>query len=164
MKKKNIMQFIAFGVVGLSNTLVSQVVFMVCIAFGWHYIPSNAAAFILSVLNAYFWQSRFVFKADRSLERRVWWKTLLKTYISYAFTGLLLNSLLLMLWIDAVKIDRFTPPLTEFVNSLGVTISNKDLSADLCPLLNAVINIPLNFVINKFWAYRQKESDQSRKI
>lgn len=161
MKKKGILQFIVFGIVGVSNTIVSQAVFMACIALDWHYIPANAAAFILSVLNAYFWQNRFVFKEDKALEKRVWWKVLLKTYISYAFTGLLLNSLLLILWIDVVRIERFTPPLTELVNGIGIGIGNKDLAADLCPLLNAVINIPLNFFINKFWAYRQKASGKN---
>ena len=161
---KSIAQFIKFGIVGLSNTLISQIVYMVLIALGAHYIAASVAAFIISVLNAFFWQNKYVFKADENKEQRVWWKVLLKTYAAYAFTGLLLNNLLLIMWIDIIKIEQFTQPLTDFVNGLGINISNTDLAVDLAPILNIVVNVPINFVINKFWAYRQKnDSDMTGK-
>ena len=158
MKNRSLLQFIKFGLVGVSNTLVSQVVYMVCIALGLHYIAANIIAFIISVLNAFFWQTRFVFKEDESAEKRVWWQVLLKTYAAYAFTGLLLNNLLLIFWIDLIQLESYTQPLTDFVNGLGIGISNSDLAKDIAPLLNIVVNVPINFVINKFWAYRQKKS------
>ena len=161
---KSITQFIKFGIVGLSNTLISQIVYMVLIALGAHYIAASVAAFIISVLNAFFWQNKYVFKADENKEQRVWWKVLLKTYAAYAFTGLLLNNLLLIMWIDVIRIEQFTPPITDFVNGLGINISNTDLAVDLAPILNIVVNVPINFVINKFWAYRQKnDSDIAQK-
>lgn len=153
---KSLLQFIKFGIVGLSNTLISQIVYMVLIAFGAHYIAASVAAFIISVLNAFFWQNKFVFKADENKEQRVWWKVLLKTYAAYAFTGLLLNNLLLIMWIEVIKIEQFTQPLTDLVNGLGINISNADMAVDLAPILNIVVNVPINFVINKFWAYKQK--------
>lgn len=153
---KSLLQFIKFGIVGLSNTLISQIVYMVLIALGAHYIAASVAAFIISVLNAFFWQNKFVFKADENKEQRVWWKVLLKTYAAYAFTGLLLNNLLLIMWIEVIKIEQFTQPLTDLVNGLGINISNTDMAVDLAPILNIVVNVPINFVINKFWAYKQK--------
>lgn len=157
MNKKTLLQFASFLVVGASNTIVSQIVYMICIYIGFHYVAANAAAFVLSVLNAYFWQNKFVFKEDESQKKRVWWKVLLKTYISYAFTGLFLNTVLLALWIDIVKIERFTGPLTQLVSQAGFDIDNRRLAEIISPLINIVINLPLNFIINKFWAYRQKK-------
>lgn len=159
LKNKSLIQFIKFGLVGVSNTLVSQVVYMICYnAFGLYPLISNAIAFIISVFWAFCWQNRFVFKEEENAGKRIWWQVLFKTYCAYAFTGLFLNSVLLEMWMRAVHLENFTPPLTDYVNSLGISISNYDLAVNIAPLLNIVINVPLNFVINKFWAYRQKKS------
>lgn len=50
MKKINgkvITQFIKFGIVGVSNTLVSLLVYYILIFLGTHYIIANTAGFIL---------------------------------------------------------------------------------------------------------------------
>lgn len=153
---KALIQFIKFGIVGLTNTLISQVIYMFVVWLGGHYLVASIIAFVISVLNAFFWQNKVVFKEDEEKEHRVWWKVLLKTYAAYAFTGLLLNNLLLVMWIDLIKIEQFTPPLTELINGWGIGIENHDLAVDLAPILNIFVNVPINFVINKFWAYRQK--------
>ncbi len=153
---KSLVQFIKFGIVGISNTLISQLIYMFFVWLGAHYLVASVIGFIVSVLNAFFWQNRVVFKEDKDKEHRVWWQVLLKTYAAYAFTGLLLNNLLLIMWIDLIKIEQFTPPLTGFINGLGINIYNYDLAVDLAPILNIFVNVPINFVINKFWAYRQK--------
>lgn len=158
MKNKLLKQIVSFGLVGVLNTLVNQAVYMIFVAAGMHYLAASITGFIISVLHAYLWQTKVVFKEDESLEKRVWWQVLLKTYAAYAFTGLFLNNVLLVLWIDLLKIERFTPPLTELVNSFGIKIDNHELAVDIAPLLNICINVPLNFVINKFWAYRQKKT------
>lgn len=162
MKNKLLKQIVSFGLVGVLNTLVNQVVFMICIGLGMHYIGANIMGFIISVLHAYLWQTKLVFKEDESLEKRVWWQVLLKTYAAYAFTGLFLNNVFLILWIDILKIERFTPPLTELVNSFGIGIGNRELATDIAPLLNICVNVPLNFLINKFWAYRQKKKSEKK--
>ncbi len=83
MNKKNIIQFIKFGLVGVSNTLVNYLVFEICrLVFGLDIVISNTLGFLISVLNAYFWGSRFVFKEDETKEKRIWWRVLLKTYAS----------------------------------------------------------------------------------
>ena len=153
---KALIQFIKFGIVGLTNTLISQVIYMFVVWLGGHYLVASIVAFIISVLNAFFWQNKVVFKEDEEKEHRVWWKVLLKTYAAYAFTGLLLNNLLLVMWIDLIKIEQFTPPLTGLINGWGIGIDNHDLAVDIAPILNIFVNVPINFVINKFWAYRQK--------
>jgi putative flippase GtrA len=119
-------QFIKFGIVGASNTLIALAIYYALIYWGAHYIIANIAAFILSVCNAYFWNSRFVFKKKTSEGA----KTFLKTIIAYGSTGLL-STVLLFLMVDILLISEW-----------------------IAPLINLCITIPTNFLLNKYWAFR----------
>lgn len=123
-------QFIKFGIVGLTNTAISYGIYAGMLFIGCHYIVANITQFVLSVAWSYYWNNRMVFTLDEG-QHRVWWKSLLKTYAAYAFTGLFLNSILLVLWVDV----------------LGI-------SAYIAFFLNLIVSIPTNFLINRFWAFR----------
>lgn len=157
--KKTLIQFIKFGLVGVLNTVVNYVVYALAIAFfgSDYYILASVLGFIISVFHAYLWQVKLVFKEEEGGEKRVWWQVLIKTYIAYSFTGLILNNLLLIFWLDIVKIEGLMAPLVEAASGLGLSLTAKEAAAYVAPLFNMVVSIPLNFVINKFWAYRQKE-------
>ncbi len=162
MNKSNIIQFIKFGLVGVSNTLVNYIVYVIFVWLGAHYVIANTMGFLISVLNAYFWGSRFVFKEDETKEKRVWWQVLLKTYASYAL-GFVLNTLLLALWIDLVHIGKYMGFVGDWIGwASGVftflpkTMTPDEISEIVAPFINMVVTIPLNFIINKFWAYKQK--------
>lgn len=163
-KKKfsGIWQFIKFGLVGLSNTVVSYGTYVVCVTLGAHYLLASVAGFILSVLNAYFWSNKFVFKQEEGAEKRVWWKVLIKTYIAYGFSGLILNNVLLILWIDVIHIGNHVGPLLELLAKLGIQMTGAGFSEYVAPVLNMLLTVPLNYVINKFWAYRQKSETSKR--
>lgn len=170
MRKSNVIQFIKFGLVGVSNTVVNYVVYVVFVALGAHYLIANTLGFIISVLNAYFWGSRFVFKEDETKEKRVWWKVLLKTYTSYAL-GFFLNSVLLALWVDIVNIGQYFGFVGEIIayfsgtfTFLPKSMTAKEISEIIAPFINMVVTIPINFVLNKFWAYRQKNKSENIKV
>ena len=93
---KHIKQFLKFGLVGLSNTLISEVIYAVIVCLKGHYLFASTTGFVLSIFNAYYWNNRYVFKEDESLEKRVWWKVLIKTFIAYLW-GFLANLMLLVL-------------------------------------------------------------------
>ena len=118
---------------------------------------ANLVGFVISVLSAFLLQSKFVFRQDENAEKRVWWKVLIKTYISYSITGLFLTALLLWLWLDVINLGSHIGGLCDWLAGIGLKFQPEDLAASLAPLLNMFITIPLNFVINKFWAYRQKK-------
>lgn len=151
-------QLIKFGLVGVSNTVVSYVVYSVC-----YYVlhtnvhVANVAGFIISVLNAYFWQSRFVFRETDDGEHRVWWQVLVKTYVSYAFSGLFLTEVLLILWLNIIHLGQYLGGISDWLAGFGLSFEPNDLAVSLAPFLNMIITIPINFCINKFWAYRQKK-------
>ncbi len=125
----SLIQFVKFGIVGLSNTLISYVVYVAGVWFGMHYLLASILGFVISVLNSFYWNNKYVFGQGK--EERNLLKTLLKTFMAYAFTGLVLANILLYIWVDILGISEY-----------------------LGPLINLVVTVPLNFVINKLWAFR----------
>ena len=123
-------QFFKFGLVGISNTIVSLAVYYVFLYINEKlYILGNILGTVVSIANAFFWNDKFVFKDKRnSLSDK--FKRLLKTYVSYGGTSLLS---FVMLWVE--------------VSLFGV---NKTVA----PIVNLIITIPLNFIINKLWTFR----------
>ena len=128
-----IVQFVKFGLVGVSNLVVYYIVYRILLHFGCHYIVANGIGFVVSVLNSYLWNSIFVFKTSDGADRSGT-ATLVKTFIAYALTGLVLQSLLLHVLIDMLHI-----------------------SEKVAPLLTVCVTTPLNFLLNKFWTYREKD-------
>lgn len=127
---KLFIQFIKFGLVGISNTLISLFIYYLCIFCGVNYIMSNTLAFIISVINAYYWNNRYVFKNDIDMMKRSVIKSFIKVFSSYSFT-FVLGTVLLILWVHILHISEL-----------------------IAPLINLCITIPLNFLLNKFWAFR----------
>lgn len=131
-----LIQFIKFGIVGVSNTLLSYViniaVLLILAPFhlSWDYFAANIVAFILSVAWSFFWNNRYVFTVREGEERNIP-AALFKTYVSYALTGLFLANVLSYIWVDVTGISKF-----------------------IAPLLNLVISVPVNFLMNKLWAFK----------
>lgn len=121
-----IKQFVKFGLVGVSNTVLNLVVYYGLLYLGVHYLIANTAGFLVSVLNAYYWNKKFVFK---NLETKIS-KSLIKTYVSYGSTFLLGTGLMFVM-----------------VHYLHV-------SETVAPIINLLVTIPLNFLLNKFWTFK----------
>lgn len=138
----SLIQFIKFGIVGLSNTVIGYVLYAVTLAFlrEFKLLPSidlyvaQFVMFVLSVAWSFYWNNRFVFTKE-SGERRNIIAALLKTYVSYAFTSLFLAEVLLFLWVNVLGINEF-----------------------IAPIINLVITVPLNFLVQKFWAFRENNT------
>ncbi len=136
MKKINVnivLQFIKFGIVGISNTLISLIIYYIFIYFGSHYIIANTAGFIFGTFNAYFWNNKYVFKKDQR-EKRSHAKTGIKVFLAYGITYVL-STVLLILWVDVFGISQ-----------------------TIAPILNVCITTPLNFVMNKLWAFNERKN------
>lgn len=158
-----LIQFIKFGLVGAFNTVLNYLIYnLVYYLIVPNVHAANLCGFVISVFSAFLLQSRFVFKQEEGSEKRSWWKTLIKTYISYSFTGLFLAELLLFMWIDLIDLGQYLDPLCGWLNGFGLTFEPQELAASIAPVLNMVITIPTNFVINKFWAYRSKKTSSGK--
>lgn len=153
--KKGFWQFVKFSLVGVSNTLISEGVYALLVYFKVHYLLAQLIGFSLSVLNAYYWNSRYVF-ADNGAER-VWWKMLAKTYLAY-FGGYLVNAFLLIFWIDILHISSWMEPAAGWFAGHGIeSFDAQFLGSVLAAGINLLITVPMNFVVNKYWTFRQKK-------
>ena len=155
---KTAVQYLKFMVIGSVNAVISYIVYSIVIFFGGHYALANIMGFIVSVLSSYLINSRFVFERDEGLP---WWKVLLRLYVCYAFTGLILTNVLSWLWLDVLMLEEGVSEMNVQLTSLGLKISDRKLAEYIAPLINVCITTPINFVINKFWAYKKIGSGKS---
>ena len=154
--KKQIRQFLKFALVGVSNTLVSEVVYAVLVFFKMHYLPASFFGFSLSVLNAYYWSSRYVFRKEENQER-IWWKVLAKTYLAYLW-GYLVSAALLIFWMEIMGIEKWMEPLGKWFQGYGLERLDAQFCGNVAAAgLNLLITVPMNYLVNKYWAYGQKK-------
>ena len=140
---QGLVQFVKFGIVGLSNTVVSYVIYIASLMLfqkldvlkNSDYLVAQIIAFVLSVLWSFYWNNKYVFTEQES-EKRNMLQALVKTYISYAFTGLFLNSILALLWVELLHMSKL-----------------------IAPIINLLVSVPINFFMNKFWAFKKKPSE-----
>lgn len=133
--KQVILQFIKFGIVGAFNTVLTLAIYYAGLALGIHYQLCNIIAFIITVFISYLLNGKLVFKQTNG-QKTGFFVGLIKVYMSYAFTSLFLNAIL-----------------------LGVQVEFLGISKEIAPIFNLVFTIPINFLLNKFWVYRKKEKE-----
>lgn len=127
--KDTIVQFLKFGFVGGINTVLSYVIYYVlCIIMGWNYLVSQGVAWFITVFISYILNNIMTFSDGEKPEWSI--RSLVKVYVSYSITGLFLATLLSWIWVDLLSISKA-----------------------LAPIINLLFTIPLNFILNKYWAY-----------
>ena len=124
-------QFIKFGIVGVSNTLISLAIYYIFVFISKDlYLWGQVVGWVVSVFNAFYWNNKYVFRSEKTGFRSVL-NRLFKTYLTYGAT-FLLTTVLLYLEVDVWHMSEF-----------------------IAPLINLLISIPLNFLLNKFWAFKK---------
>ncbi len=121
-----IKQFVNFGIVGISNTAIYLAVYYALLFYNVNYIIAYSVSFVVSVLNAYYWNNKYVFKKNTAGHM----KPLVKTFFSYGSTFILSIGLLIL--------------MVDYIN----------ISKNIAPVINLVITIPLNFLLSKLWAFK----------
>ena len=150
LTKKSFDAFMQFVKFGLSNTIISYVTYTISLYLfqennvlpNIDYLISSVVGFIFSIIWSFYWNYKKVFNHNEvhaEKKRGSWIPEFIKMLISYAFTGFIVGNGLLILWVRVAKISKY-----------------------IAPLINLIIIIPLNFVINKFWAFK-KTSDRDNK-
>ena len=136
---KSVVQFIKFGMVGVSNTLLSYCIYAGTVWTFQHkdifpkigYLIAQLGAFFISATWSYCLNSYFTFRDTRRKTIKEWICGLLKTFASYSFTGLGCSTLILV-----------------------ILVGKLNLSPYLAQAINLMIGIPLNFTLNKLWVFR----------
>lgn len=144
-KKEFFLQFLKFGIVGLSNTLLSYILYIVILKILEHfnlfpeydYIISSFSVFWICSLWSFWWNNKFTFNNSNRENSNLLF-VYLKMVICYALTGLFLQNILLFL---LVKYAGF--------------------SKEIVPLLILVVTVPLNFLLNRYWAFSSADCSDS---
>lgn len=137
--KKSFVQFIKFGLVGISNNAVFYLLYAGILSLlsglEWKqdYILANVVAFTISIFWSFYWNNKYVFKKAADNKRNMW-MALGKCFLSYGFTGYIMENVLSYIWIERIGISKY-----------------------IAPLLNLVFTVPANFLLNKLWAFKDKE-------
>lgn len=128
-------QICKFGAVGVLNTLISLAVYYVVIHFNaaW-YLLGNALGFLISTLNAYLLNSRFVFASGK--RGSAGGKQLGRTYIVYGCSLGISTGLLFFL-----------------VQILGI-------SERIAPICVLMVTVPFNYLMSKLWVYRAQQKKE----
>jgi len=128
--KNSIIQFFKFGMVGVLNTVLSWLINNGCYyLLHFHEQICNIIAFIITVTISYILNNKYVFNGGKYNL-----KSYFKVVASYSITGLFLSALLLFIEVRLLGIPNY-----------------------LATLMNLVITVPVNFILNKFWAFKKKE-------
>ncbi len=125
----SVLQFIKFCIVGVINTTISLVVYYIFLYINPSlYLLGSIVGFVVSTLNAYILNSRFVFFSSSPNNHDK--KVIIKTYLAYIL-GLGVQTGLLYVLVDLSSVN-----------------------AEIAPVLTLLVTVPLNFVTNKFWVHK----------
>ena len=122
-----LIQFIKFGLVGVTNTVVSLAVLYTMMWLGLSYIPAYILGFLAGVANSFALNSRFVFAADATGRAQ----RLVKILIANLLT-LGIGTAALMLQVERLGIPEH-----------------------IAVALNILITTPISFLLSKFWVFRK---------
>ena len=110
---KNYINFAKFVCVGISNTIISLLIYYVLKSIGINYMLSMAIGYIISSITGYFLNKLWVFKYDKSKKTPIY-----KYYILYC-SALVLNLLLMKYQVDYLGLsDNIAPIFTIAITTL----------------------------------------------
>lgn len=123
---QKVLQFIKFGFVGASNTLLSFAIYYVLVYFNVNYIIANSLGYIISSVWGYILNKKWVFKESKEETT----KSVIKYYIVYG-SSFAISTLCMYFVVDIFNISKV-----------------------IAPILTMCITIPYNFILNKIWAFK----------
>ncbi|MBQ6461088.1 GtrA family protein [Candidatus Saccharibacteria bacterium] len=128
--------FIKFGIVGVINTVLSLVIYYICIVINndW-YLFGTVLGYVISSIVGYFLNKLMVFKRPDMKHSR----SLPRYYVVYA-SALILNILLMELWIKGLH-----------------------LSSWIAPILTLCFTVPYNFVLSRIWVFSDNSKAELKK-
>jgi len=119
-------QVIRFAMVGVLNTLISIVVYLMCIKLGMHYAVATAIGQVAGLVNSYIWNKKFTFKSgEKSVAEII--KFVLVYAVQYAAN----------------------------VGIVFVLINKAGLTKDIAGPIATIICTAISFVGHKFWSFKK---------
>ncbi|NUC15822.1 GtrA family protein [Bacillus mycoides] len=121
-------KFLKFGLVGIANTLITIISYVILVKLGMNYLVANTLSYSIGVANSYYWNKNWVFQSNGK-DSSIFIKFLTVNLIVFAF-----NTLSLFILVTKFSINEFIAQI--FAIGIGMMI---------------------NFFLNKMWTFSQTE-------
>lgn len=129
-------QFIQFCFVGASNTIITMLVlYLLEKVLGFNYLLASSIGYMCGVINGYLWSTLLVFKKKKTARNAI-------KFVLVNVVVLCVNLAIMYLLVDIGRLD----------NLLG-------LGAVPAQAITICFTMVLNFVLNKFWTFRENTDD-----
>ena len=158
--KRTFGQFIKFGIVGVSNTLVDMIVqvilthvIMLFTSGNWITYFAKTVGYGCGILNSYILNSRWTFKEERQQNAKEIFRFILVNLLV-----LLISIGLTALFADVMHLDKWWESL-----QMPAIIKKIIVGRLFCSLLATVICIFVNFVLNKLFVFKGKKQQDTAK-
>lgn len=120
--------FLKFGFVGVINTLITIISFMLLVYLGIHYMLANMIAYAIGVINSFYWNKNWVFEAKDGN------KQLFTKFVIVNLITLGINSFALYLFVNYLQVLPY-----------------------VAQIIATGIGLCINFLLNKQWTFKKVE-------
>ncbi len=158
--KKSLIQFIKFGLVGISNTVVDMIVnigltkLLGLFASGsWITYFAKTVGYACGVLNSYILNSRWTFREERKQDKRE-----IISFIAVNIAVLLISLGLIWVFTEVLNLDDWWMRL-----SLPEWMHRFIDGRLFCSLFATVICIFVNFILNKLFVFKGENEKNKAK-
>ncbi|MGA2667103.1 MAG: GtrA family protein [Patescibacteria group bacterium] len=128
LKRRGVRQFVKFGVVGVSSTVIDWGIYLLLTRFTLiFYLIAKVVSFAVSVINSYIWNRRWTFRSYDPNKLHQFSK-----FMVVALVGLGLNTLIMYLVVSWF----------HWRDIIGLALAT-------------LIVLFWNFLINKFWTFKE---------
>ncbi len=119
-------EFIKFGIVGVSNTLITFAVYNILLKLGINYLIANIIGYICGMINGFIWSKNWVFKVNN--ESKMY-------FIKFALVNLL--------------------SLAVSTGLLMVLVKQLSFNTTIAQLITTCITVVINYLLNKIWTFSE---------
>lgn len=155
--KKSFVQFLKFGAVGASNTVIDMIVNILVTklleavtAGSWITYAAKTVGYAAGVVNSYILNSRWTFKEERKQDKRE-----ILSFIAVNLAVYSISIALIYVFVNILHLDEW------WMNLSAADGIKKLIGGRLfCSLLATVICIFVNFILNKLFVFKgDKKAD-----
>lgn len=149
--KKNIVQLIKFGAIGLMNTAIDYLLFALFFSVcGLDKSLAQVFATAIAMTNSYILNRYFTFGQKGAVKINEMWKFIIVNLVSMGVTILLLN-----VFYDVLHLEKLA---NSILSALSISFVLKENTAVLfCKLIATPFSLAVNFLGNRLWVFGGKK-------
>lgn len=120
IKRRVVRQFVKFGIVGVSSTIIDWGIFyLLNLVFGVYYLKAKVLSFAVAVFNSFIWNRRWTFRSKNPHQSQEFTK-----FLIIALVGLSINALIMYLAVSILQTRKiigliFATGIVTFWNFLA---------------------------------------------